>query len=270
MHILLIRIFLKKGECNMKPFYRFQTPLTQGVIIDHPNRFLMHVKVGRKTYLAHSPTTGKIGLVKLDGCPALLSKASDPNRKTQYTVEAISYDRSDNPNREWIGINQGASNRYVGYFIALGAMKDMIKKPKDLQPEHTYGRSRFDFLSDEIYIEVKTPIRIIEKKLPEGLRIMEPSNAFGGERLVKHMNELADMVETTGHRAIILTCFQYLRDPDSKYHYDNDAGKLVNYVDAPQIVDAFNRAKKVGVESWTVEMSISPDGVALERYQKET
>ena len=253
----------------MKPMYTFQHPLTPGIIVDHPNRFLMHVKVGKKIYLAHSPTTGKIGMMKLDGCPVLLSKANDPTRKTQYTVEAISYDPSDKPDKEWIGINQGASNRYVGYFIALGAMEEMIKKPKDLQPEHSYGKSRFDFLSDEIYIEVKTPIRIIEKKLPSGLELLPQSNAFGGDRLVKHMTELADMVETTGNRAIILTCFQYLRDPDSEYHYDNDAKDRVNYVDAPKIIEAFERAERVGVENWAVEMSISPVGVTLEKYYRE-
>ena len=253
----------------MKPKYVFDKPLIEGIIVDHPNRFLMHVKVNGKVYLAHSPTTGKIGLVKVDGCPALLSKALDPNRRTKFTVEAISYDKPSVENKEWIGINQGASNRYIGYFIASGAMEEMVHRPENLHPESTYAKSRFDFLSDNIYIEVKTPIRIIEKHLPTHLEKLPAGSGFGGDRLVKHMTELAEMVEVTGNRAIILTCFQYRREPDCGYHYDNDAKRMVNYVDAPKIVEAFEHAKSAGVENWTVELSISPTGVTLERYYRE-
>lgn len=250
----------------MDGFFKFSKPLIEGVVVDHPNRFIMNVKIGKKVFMCHSPTTGKIGSIPMDDRPVLLSEAPNPDRKTKYTVEAFSYDQPDEPNKEWIGINQGASNRYVGYFITTGALKDMVGLPEHLQPEKIHGKSRLDFLSDDVYIEVKTPIRIIEKKIPDYIRILPKSSAFGGERLVKHMSELASMLEGTSTRAIMLTCFQYIRDPDSPYHFDGGAEDLVEYKDAKPIVGAFDRAERAGVESWFIEMSIHPEGVKLEKY----
>lgn len=254
----------------MENFFRFHKPLIEGVVVNHPNRFIMNVKIGNKVHMCHSPTTGKIGSIKMDGRPVLLSEAINQNRKTRYTVEAFSYNRPEDSEKEWIGINQGASNRYVGYFISIGAMSKMVKLPENLQPEKKYGKSRIDFLSDGVYIEVKTPIRIIEKKIPGYIEILPKSSAFGGDRLVKHMDELAGMVESTQHhRSIMLTCFQYIRDPDSPYHFDGGAEDLVEYRDVKPIITAFEHAEKAGVENWYVEMSIHPTGVQLERYGRE-
>lgn len=253
----------------MEAFYRFPKPLVEGIVINHPNRFIMNVKIGKKEFMCHSPTTGKIGSISMDGRPVLLSEATNPNRKTKYTVEAFSYDLPDKQDKEWIGINQGASNRYVGYFIGIGAMSEMIELPKNLQSEKTYGKSRIDFLSDGVYIEVKTPIRIIEKKIPDYIKILPKSSAFGGERLVKHMDELASMMTTANSRTIMLTCFQYRRELDSPYHFDGGAEDLVEYRDVKPIVKAFDNAEKAGVENWYVEMSVQADGVRLERYGRE-
>lgn len=250
----------------MENFFRFNRPLIEGVVVDHPNRFIMNVKIGEEIFMCHSPTTGKIGSIKMDGRPVLLSESLNPNRKTRYTVEAFSYNRPEDPEKEWIGINQGASNRYVGYFILNGAMPDMISFPENLQSEKTVGHSRLDFVSDNVYLEIKTPIRIIEKKIPEYIEILPKSSAYGGDRLVKHTTELANYAELMKMRAIMLTCFQYRRDPDSPYHYDGGAEDLVEYKDVNPIVNAFERAESAGVESWFVEMSIHPEGVALEKY----
>ena len=248
--------------------YMFQKRLIEGEILDHPNRFLMTVRVKGNEFLAHSPTTGKIGSISVDHRPCLLSKPQNlfSDRKTTYTVEAISYNKIEDPVKEWIGINQTASNRYIGWFIANGCMEEMIGRPMRIASEKIFHQSRLDFLADDIYIEVKTPIRIIEKKIPHYIQKYIGGSAYGGKRLIKHMNDLGYLAVNEGKRAIMLTCFQYVRDPDAIYRYDDDAPGLVKYRDADDIEEAFGTAKGLGMENWYAELRIDPEGVELVKY----
>lgn len=226
----------------------------------------MRVKIKGKEYLAHCPVTGKIGSIKLNGRPVLLSKAGNENRKTQYTVEAISYDRPYSRDKTWIGVNQGASNRYVGFFIAMGALEKMIGRPIDLKSEQNYGKSRLDFRADDIYIEVKTPVHVIEKHIPDYIERDDHTKAWGGTRLVKHVTELTNSMKNPAHRAIMLVCFQYKRDPDAPEKFDGGKNNRVQYVDSEQIMKAMDKATHSGVENWYIEMEINRFGVKLVDY----
>ena len=254
----------------MGVMYKFDRPLLEGRIIERPNRFLMRIKIKGKEYLAHCPTTGKIGSIKLDGRPVLVSRALNENRKTPYTVEAISYDRPSAPEKHWIGVNQAASNRYIGYFIAMGQMPDMIGRPVSLESEQTYGRSRLDFKADDVYIEVKTPVHVIEKHIPEYIQRDDHTKAWGGNRLIKHVQELSASMANPTHRAIMLICFQYIRDPDVTEHFDGGDQNQVQYVDKDQIIRAMDQANTSGVETWYAELEINKFGVKLAKYGRHT
>ena len=247
--------------------YKFAEPLTEGIIIDRPNRFLMNVNIGGQEYLCHCPSTGKIGSFKMGGRPCLLSHSDNPGRRTEWTVEALSYDRPSKKHKDWIGINQAASNRYIGYFICTGALEPMIGRPMEIHPEKTLNKSRLDFQVDDIYIEVKTPLQILEKVVPSHVELVEHRRASGKERLIKHFNELSDY-RSSNHRAIVIMCFQYVRDPECYQHFDGGTRNDIEFQGSDQIVEAVNHAQETGVETWIVEMSIGPKQMQLVSFDR--
>jgi sugar fermentation stimulation protein A len=91
----------------------FAEPLSTGIIVRRPNRFIIEVEIDGAVVGCHCPTTGRIGNLILDGLRCLLSRSHSSTRKTPYTVEAISVDPPDSRDVTWIGINQNAANRYV-------------------------------------------------------------------------------------------------------------------------------------------------------------
>ena len=63
------------------------------------------------------PTTTRIGDIDIAGRPCLLSKSKDPDRKTRYTVEAISLNRPEDNEKARTGINENAANRYLNFKV---------------------------------------------------------------------------------------------------------------------------------------------------------
>ncbi len=96
--------------------YKFKDNLTEGIITSRPNRFIMLVNFNGKIEEAHCPSTGKIGNIEFNNIPCLVSKSNNKNRRTKYTVEAISLDNPNKKEKSWIGINQNRINEYVKFF----------------------------------------------------------------------------------------------------------------------------------------------------------
>ena len=134
----------------------FPEPLTQAVIVQRRNRFVIDVDLDGVVIGCHCPTTGRIGTLVLDGLPCLLSPSRSSTRATPYTVEAISVDPPGTRAPAWIGINQNAANRFVEQALTHHMLPAMITVGT-LRREQALGRSRLDFLvNDTAYIEVKT------------------------------------------------------------------------------------------------------------------
>ena len=239
---------MRSPETSQVPqSYRFVAPLKEGRIVSRPNRFIMIIRAGGRTLKCHCPTTGRIGDVELAGLPCLYSTSTNPKRKTSQTVEAISTTKGS-----WIGINQTASNRYLEFFLAGGALAKMVSGP--VSREVRLGRSRIDFLVGDTYVEVKTPL--ITLPAPGKLTRVKRSRFDSFDRLVKHMGELRRSL-SGGRRAIILLCYLYDAKPFRTPVRDNTNSKILN---------AANRAEKAGVERWHVNLKIDREGVSLIRY----
>lgn len=74
--------------------------------------------------------------------PCLVSRPKQPgNRKTQYTVEALSLSHPDEEAKAWFGINQSASTRYIGHFMSLGAFPEIAAQPGLVQAERKVSHS---------------------------------------------------------------------------------------------------------------------------------
>jgi sugar fermentation stimulation protein A len=222
--------------------FEFDQQLVEGLIKSRPNRFIMNVEIGGKVEKCHCPTTGKVGNIVFQDVPCLLSKSANITRKTTYTVEAFSHDKS------WIGINQTAVNRYVEHFLNAGLFNDA---GEPVLREQTLGASRLDFRVGRCYIEVKMPLFYLFSKT-ESLNGQAPTSP---ERFIKHVGDLGNSLKDND-RAILLTCFMFDAPrfiPPAPSARNQEVRKIVE-----QSMDR-------GVEIWQLNLAIAPGGVDFVR-----
>jgi sugar fermentation stimulation protein A len=236
----------------------FDVPLAEGIILKRKSQFTMNVDVGGEDTACHCPTTGRVGNIELSGRPCLLSKSADPQRKTPYTVEAVSLNRPEDSIKHWIGINQNAANRYVEHYLVNGGFLDMVDTDGTVQREQFLGVSKLDFLVGNTYLEVKTPLQSLQIEIPDYVKTKKVTPFSSTERFVKHISELANSLQSH-QRAILLTCFLY----------DNPGFKVIDRsTNYEQVSEAVGEATRMGVETWQVNFNITPNGVKLTKYFK--
>lgn len=235
----------------------FQSVLVEGVIERRKGQFTMLVNHNGSVYRCHCPTTGRIGSLDLMGRPCLMSRSLAPERKTAFTVEAISLSEPSDNSKSWIGINQNAINRYVEYFLINGAFSDMVEA-KHVYREQKLGTSRLDFLIGDTYIEVKMPLQYLQIEIPSHIKEKKSGPFKSTDRMTRHITELGNSLKTN-ERAIMLLCFVY----------DNPGFEVVErsttYEKVKKIVDE-NVSK--GVEIWQANFRLDSVGISLEKYFK--
>ena len=240
---------------SMKKKLRFTERLREGLIKSRPNRFIMEVELDGALLKCHCPSTGRIGSIRFEDIPCLLSKATT-ERKTPYTVEAISLDPPGRGRKRWIGIDQTRANDYVDFFLRQGAFGDMLPGVSAVAREVKLGSSRIDFLiNGRDYLEAKMPLKDLPcEGHPKYIRRNDAPVDF--ERMVRHFSDVGDSI-AGGSRAIFLLCYVFdapafvVPPPDPR---------------AERIVRAARRAEERGVEHWQANFSIDPEGVSLTRY----
>lgn len=235
----------------------FEIPLVEGVIDKRKSQFTMLVSVdGQSGVSCHCPTTGRIGNLDVTGRPCLLSKSTDPNRKTPYTVEAVSLNRPEDTDKTWIGINQNAANRYVEHYLRNGGFADMVGTENEIQRETFLGDSKLDFLVGTTYLEVKTPLQHLQIDVPEWVKTKKVAPFSSTGRMQRHMTELGKSLREH-ERAIMLVCFIY----------DNPGFQIIerstNYEEVKATVD---ESVSKGVETWQANFEITTEGVKLKKY----
>lgn len=238
--------------------FKFKEPLVEGIIIRRKSQFTILCDISGKIYNCHCPTTGRIGNLNVSGLPCLLSKSSDPKRKTPYTMEALSLNRPEDCNKSWIGINQNAANRYVEHYLVNGGFVDMVGTENEVLREQFLGVSKLDFFVGNTYLEVKTPLQHLQVEYPDYIKTKKVTPFSSTDRFVKHITELGKSLQNH-QRAILLTCFIY----------DNPGFEIIekstNYEEVKVAVD---KSIALGVEMWQANFEIQPEGVRLVRYFK--
>jgi len=239
--------------------YKFSKPLIEGVIKSRPNRFIMLVEIDKKEEKCHCPSTGRIGNIVFEDIPCLVSEAENSERKTRYTVEAISLDSPKSRGKRWIGINQVKMNNYVEFFLKEGQFKKMISGGRETRRERKLGNSRIDFQIGKNFVEVKMLLINTPSKFDK-LKTAKPASKFNSfERLMKHFEELGKEVKKNGSRAIILTCYQYKAKP-----FERPKKSKTNH----KILRVANKSTRRGVESWQANFKINDKGIELIEYFK--
>jgi len=238
--------------------YLFPERLVEGLIKSRPNRFIMEVEVNGTVCRCHCPVTGRIGSIQFEDIPCLLSKGVG-NRKTPYTVEAISLDPQSSENKKWVGINQGRMNDYIAFFLQENAFNKMFPTMELLEREVKLGNSRIDFrVNGRDYLEVKTPL----EDLPcEGHpKYKARSNApVSPDRLIKHFADTSSAIKD-GSRSLFLLCFMYDAPPFKKTPTANPKSQ--------RIAAAVKQAQAKGVKNWQANFTFDAEGVSLtDHYQ---
>ena len=88
---------------------KFQSKLTEGVLIKRYKRFLADVKLSDESIItAHCPNSGSMKTCMNSGWKVMLSKSDNVKRKYPYTWEVVHNGAC------WIGINTHLANKIVG------------------------------------------------------------------------------------------------------------------------------------------------------------
>ncbi len=238
----------------MKKFL-FKKKLLEGIIKSRPNRFIFNVEIEGRHVNCHCPSTGQIASIRFEDIPCLLSESDNKERKTQYTVEAISLEDIDKNPKTWIGINQTKANEYVEFFIKTGQLNKIFPQVQDMKREVKFRNSRIDFLINNTdYLEVKTPLKDIPSKGHRNYQ--ERKNKFNSfDRMIKHFNDISNSINTNS-RAIFLLC----------YLYNAEAFKVPMEKKELNIINAAKRATSAGLENWQVNFNIDAEGITLLDY----
>lgn len=236
--------------------FRFSEPLREGVILARPNRFIMDVDFGDGVPVrCHCPAVSRIGGLDLAGRPCLVSDSRNPKRKMPLTVEAFSLQQPDAAKKQWIGINQNASNRYVEHFLREGALKTVTGPVTEVRREVPLGASRLDFLvNDSLYVEVKTPLVQIQTAVPPYVPRLPEAPFNSTERALRHLRELAASLERN-ERAVVLYCL----------YYENDGFRFYHGTTYDEVLATVDEVRAAGVELWQADFRIDAEGVALRR-----
>lgn len=235
--------------------YKFDSPLKEALILSRPNRFIMIVNVDGSVEKCHCPATGRIGGINFENIPCLLSEGKGIERKTKYTVEAISLDLPETKDKKWIGINQTAANRYIEFFLKTGNLSKIVGNEKDVKREVRLGKSRIDFLVGNKYLEVKTPLTTLPSR--EHLKYANHTKFDSFDRLIKHFRDLAKSLKNS--KAVLLMCYLYDAEP-----FKPPATDKYN----KRIKEAAKKAMSKGIENWQINLKVDKHGVKLVKYFK--
>lgn len=171
------------------------------------------------------------------------------------TVEAFSLQQPDAAEKQWIGINQNASNRYVEHFLREGALKTVTGPVTEVRREVPLGASRLDFLvNDNLYVEVKTPLVQIQTAVPPYVPRLPEAPFNSTERALRHLRELAASLERN-ERAVVLYCL----------YYENNGFRFYHGTTYDEVLATVDEVREAGVELWQADFRIDAEGVALER-----
>jgi sugar fermentation stimulation protein A len=207
---------------------KWETPLTQGILLKRYKRFLADIKLDEELITAHVPNTGSMLSCWEPDWKCAVSVSSNPSRKMAHTLELTHNGTS------WIGVNTANANKLVKNWLTEGLIPELAGY-EVLQAEKKVGESRVDFYLENhpthspCYVEVKS----VTLKL-DGVAQFPDSVSERGQ---KHLRELMAL-KNQGYRAAMLYVVQ---------REDVEAMRVAEKLD-PEYARLLKEAVKAGVE----------------------
>ncbi|MGA7971486.1 MAG: DNA/RNA nuclease SfsA [Pseudolabrys sp.] len=228
---------------------RFPAPLIPATLIRRYKRFLADVTLASgEEITAHVANPGAMTGLDAPGSRVWLSKSDNPKRKLPYSWELVEADFG--AGTEMVGVNTAHPNVLAGEAIKNNLIPELAGYAS-VRREVKYGKnSRVDFLLEDegrppCYVEIKN-VHLMRRA---GLAEFPDSVTARG---TKHLNELASMVET-GARAVMLYLIQI--GSAERFALARDIDRAYG--------QAFDYARKVGVEAIAWKCAISAEGIAV-------
>lgn len=168
--------------------------IVKAYFIKRLNRFVAICKLQDEEVFCHVKNTGRCGEILKEGAECYLEVSDNPNRKYKYSLVVV------RKGERLINIDSQAPNKAVGEFLKSGRFIDNIK---NIRPEKTFGKSRFDFYFEygnkKAFLEVKGVT--LEK---DGVVLFPDAPT---ERGTKHLNELQACLKE-GYEAYVMFVVQ--------------------------------------------------------------
>lgn len=190
---------MTKTSSEKQLIHPFPTPLLEGKFIKRYKRFFADFKLDGKVQTAHVANTGSLKGCLEEGVPCRVSKASDPNRKLQYSLEMLKTPSS------WVGINTSLPAKLVHQLWQEQLYKPWTRFDKAQMEIKINEATRLDMVMwksrdyDQEKLnwkELKPPLHFIEIKnvtLSGGSQAQFPDSVT--ERGQKHLIEMMDLID---------------------------------------------------------------------------
>lgn len=198
---------------------KWDSPLTEAILLKRYKRFLADIKLGDEILTVHVPNTGSMTSCWAPDWKCAVSKSDNPNRKMPYTLEFTHNGDS------WIGVNTANANKLAHHWLKNGLISELAGY-QVIIPEKKIGDSRIDFYLENhptlppAYVEVKNVTLKLDgvAQFPDAV----------SERGQKHLKELMDQ-KSKGFRSVMLYIVQR-EDVDSMkpaHSIDKKYGELL-------------------------------------------
>ena len=229
-----------EGEAvsKQKPIIQYENTVP-GTLVRRINRFVAEVLIDGKPERVHVKNTGRLRELLLPNAKVTLQRADNPDRTTAYDLISVY-----KPRLKWVNIDSLAPNELMKQQL-MSLNYDVVN------PEHTFGASRFDFYMErdgEKYLtEVKGCTLAADLKRGIGLFPDAPT-----ERGVKHLDELTAAAKE-GYRCQIVFVIQM-----NGIHmvFQNDDMQ-------PEFGQALVRAAKAGVQVVYYSCHVEADSIRV-------
>ena len=197
---------------------KFTNSLIKGKLIKRYKRFFVDVEVNNKAITAHCPNTGSmLGLLD-KGNQVWISKVDNPKRKLKFTLEMIK------SNKKIVGVNTHRANRIVEHGLKNKLFREFLYV-KNIKPEFKFSDdTRFDFLCDNILIEVKN----VTLNRDNGIAEFPDAITSRGS---KHLKKLVESIKQ-GYKPFVLFLIQIENISKFRIAKDIDSDYYKNFLEA--------------------------------------
>jgi len=214
------------------------SPMTAGIFLRRPNRFIAHVEISGREEVCHVKNTGRCRELLVPGAKVWCQHHEDPARKTAWSLICVQ------KGSRCVNMDSQVPNRAAEEWIRAGGLGFV---PRVLRAEQTWGGSRFDFYVElpdgrQGYVEVKGVT--LEKN---GAAYFPDAPTVRGTR---HLRELTAAAEQGLYAALLFVV-----------QMEDIAFVSPNRETDPVFAAALEDAARAGVELLAVGCRVTPEEI---------